>query len=56
MPTLDQRVATALLVAGTMFMEMLDATVITTALPAIAGISAPQPPIFHLVSLPIWLR
>ncbi|WP_228730451.1 MFS transporter [Shewanella yunxiaonensis] len=32
----DRRTATALLVAGTMFMEMLDATVITTALPAIA--------------------
>ncbi len=34
--TLTRRTATSLLVAGTMFMEILDSTVITTALPAIA--------------------
>lgn len=35
--TFDRRVATALLVAGALFMEILDATVITTALPIIAA-------------------
>lgn len=34
---LDRRVATALLVAGALFMEILDATIITTALPIIAA-------------------
>jgi EmrB/QacA subfamily drug resistance transporter len=33
----DRRTATALLVAGALFMENLDATVISTALPAMAG-------------------
>lgn len=33
---LDRRTATSLLVAGTMFMEILDSTVITTALPVMA--------------------
>ncbi|MBF9000394.1 DHA2 family efflux MFS transporter permease subunit [Vibrio nitrifigilis] len=33
---IDRRTATSLLVAGTMFMEILDSTVITTALPVIA--------------------
>lgn len=36
MVSVNHRTATALLVAGTLFMEILDATVITTALPAIA--------------------
>jgi EmrB/QacA subfamily drug resistance transporter len=35
--TFDRRTATALLVAGALFMENLDATVITTALPAMAA-------------------
>jgi len=33
---LDRRTVTSLLVAGTMFMEILDSTIITTALPSIA--------------------
>ncbi len=36
MPIINKRIATALLVAGTLFMEILDSTIITTALPAIA--------------------
>ncbi len=37
MPIINRRIATALLVAGTLFMEILDSTVIITALPAIAN-------------------
>ncbi|MCH1923589.1 MFS transporter [Shewanella sp. C31] len=37
MITIDRRTSVALLVAGAMFMQILDATVITTALPAIAA-------------------
>jgi len=37
MSIINRRIATALLVAGTLFMEILDSTVIVTALPAIAS-------------------
>lgn len=37
MPPIDRRVAIALLVAATTFMEIMDATVITTSLPIIAN-------------------
>ena len=36
MQRLDRQTATALLVAATLFMEVLDSTIITTALPIIA--------------------
>jgi len=36
MPKIDNKTATALLVAAALFMEILDATIITTALPAMA--------------------
>lgn len=43
MSMIDRRVALALLVAGTFFMENLDATVITPAIPAMAQSFATQP-------------
>ncbi|EHQ8971375.1 multidrug efflux MFS transporter [Escherichia coli] len=43
MPEIDRRSALALLVAGTFFMENLDATVITPAIPAMARSFATQP-------------
>ncbi|MFT3720916.1 MFS transporter [Pseudorhodoferax sp.] len=43
MPVIDRRTALALLVAGTFFMENLDATVITPAIPAMAASFGVQP-------------